>query len=246
MPLIYQPAGRAREYAALACNIYRGCDHACTYCYAPDATFRQRDEFAHPSTRPDFIRKLTSEAERTSSDERILLCFTCDPYQTLDESAKLTRQTIKVLHAAGLSVQVLTKGGTRALRDLSLFTPRDAFATTLTLTDDACSLKWEPGAALPSDRIATIRLFHEAGIPTWVSLEPVLNPVSALELIRRTHEFVDLFKVGTLNHHPLSKSIDWRKFATDAVALLTSLGKPYYIKDDLRAYLPAEAQVPSH
>jgi hypothetical protein len=46
MPLIYEPAGRAREYAALACNIYRGCDHACEYCYAPAATRRDRAAFA--------------------------------------------------------------------------------------------------------------------------------------------------------------------------------------------------------
>jgi DNA repair photolyase len=237
--LIYEPKGRAREYAALACNVYSGCDHGCIYCYAPDATFRKHDDFCISKTRPNFLRKLAIEAERTKTNERILLSFTCDPYQVLDETAKATRETINVLHAAGLHVQVLTKGGTRALRDLSLFTPQDAFATSLTLTDDASSAKWEPGAALPGNRIATIRLFHEAGIPTWVSLEPVLNPASALELIRRTHPFVDLYKVGTLNHHPLAKTIDWHRFAHDAVTLLEALGKPYYIKDDLRAYLHA-------
>mgnify|MGYP001557876463 FL=1 len=36
MSLIYEPAGRAREYAALACNVYRGCDHACVYCLTGD------------------------------------------------------------------------------------------------------------------------------------------------------------------------------------------------------------------
>jgi DNA repair photolyase len=237
MSLIYEPQGRAREYAALACNVYRGCDHACIYCYAPAATRRQRQEFAVSQPRPNFLRALGAEAERIQTAERILLSFTCDPYQALDEAAKITRETIKILHAAGLHVQVLTKGGTRALRDLSLFTPKDAFATTLTLLSDEHSQHWEPGAALPGNRIATIRLFHEAGIPTWVSLEPVLNPASALELIRRTHEFVDLYKVGTLNHHPLAQTIDWCQFGQDAVQLLKSLSKPYYIKNDLKALM---------
>src|SRR5271157_4320803 len=131
--MIYEPKGRAREYAALACNVYSGCDHRCTYCYAPAATFRDATDFGISKVRPDFLRKLNAESEQLHTTEHILLSFTCDPYQRIDETAGMTRATIKALHAAGLHVQVLTKGGTRALRDLSLFTPKDAFATSLTL-----------------------------------------------------------------------------------------------------------------
>jgi len=140
---------------------------------------------------------------------------------------------------------VLTKGGGQALRDLNLFTPRDAFGTTLTLLDNAESTKWEPRAALPGNRIRTIQRFHQAGIPTWVSLEPVLDPTIALEIIRRTHPFVDVFKIGKLNYHPLTKKIDWPRFGHDAIALLKSIGYQqnadpdslqagqFYIKHDL-------------
>ena len=95
--LIYEPKGRAREYAALACNVYSGCDHRCTYCYAPSATRRNRDNFAISSTRPDFIRKLKREAKQRWLDcttERILLSFTCDPYQHLDVKEQMTRQIL--------------------------------------------------------------------------------------------------------------------------------------------------------
>lgn len=232
--LIYEPRGRAREYAALACNIYRGCDHQCVYCYAPGATRRKREAFAIPEQRGDnFISRLEKDARKVVPADRVLLCFTCDPYQQLDVELGLTRQTIEVLHNAGHAVQVLTKGGSRALRDLDLFGEVDAFATTLTLLSPEHSAKWEPGAASPQDRIDTIRKFHAAGIPTWVSLEPVLNPDSALEIIRQTHEFVDLYKVGKLNYHQLAKTIDWPQFGCDVVALLKELRKTYYIKDDL-------------
>jgi len=250
--LIYTPKGRAREYAALACNIYRGCDHQCTYCYAPSATRRSPEDFAVSSTRKGFLGKLEKEATKYQAagiTGRVLLSFTCDPYQHLDVREQITRRTIQILHRHDLNVEVLTKGGSRALRDLDLFTPQDAFATTLTLLDDTVSSTWEPFAAPPSDRIETIEAFHEAGILTWVSLEPVLDPVASLEIIRQTHPFVDLFKVGTLNHHPLAQEIAWPKFAKDAIRLLKALGYQrntdpdslesgqFYVKRDLARHL---------
>lgn len=31
MDIIYEPKGKAREYADLACDIYNGCTHGCKY-----------------------------------------------------------------------------------------------------------------------------------------------------------------------------------------------------------------------
>ncbi|MCE5309668.1 MAG: hypothetical protein LLG20_18695 [Acidobacteriales bacterium] len=241
MALIYEPKGRAREYAAWSVNIYRGCSHGCTYCFAPSALRMDRHMFySEPSDRGSgFLKQLEREAATLKTNgEPILLCFTCDPYQPLDTELKLTREAIKILHAHGHAVNVLTKGGTRALRDLDLFTPRDAFATTLTQIHPRLSSAWEPGAAHPEDRIFAILQFHAKGIPTWVSLEPVLDPTAALLIIRNTHPFVDLFKIGRWNYDPRSNEIDWRKFAADAVALCESLGKRYMLKRDLACFLP--------
>jgi DNA repair photolyase len=241
MSLIYEPAGRAREYAALACNVYRGCDHACTYCYAPSATQRTRKAFELSSPRTDFQKTLEREAAALSktnaAGKQVLLSFTCDPYQALDVTEQTTRRTIQTLHAHGFGVCTLTKGGQRALRDLDLFGPRDAFATSLTLLDPVASRAWEPGAALPDERIDTIRQFHAAGVTTWVSLEPVLDPTAALKIIRLTQTFVDLYKIGKLNHHSHAQTINWHLWANDATALLDHFDKRYYIKDDLRAFL---------
>ncbi|CAG0946263.1 hypothetical protein ANRL1_02877 [Anaerolineae bacterium] len=252
--LIYEPKGRAREYAALACNIYRGCDHGCKYCFAPNVLRRQRADFVIAEPRSGFLSQLREESEWRKPKGQVLLCFTCDPYQHLDDELKLTRETIEILHDGGFDVCVLTKGGSRALRDIELFTPTDAFATTLTTLHSADSREWEPDAALPSDRIHTIAEFHACGIPTWVSLEPVLDPDTALRIIRSTHQVVDLFKVGKLNYHPHAKETDWRAFALAAIELLDSLGyrreedpdlvrsanktnRQYYIKRDLAKYL---------
>ena len=77
MSLIYTPKGRAGEYAALACNIYSGCDHRCEYCYAPRATHKTVDTFRHPAPRENFLPKLQREAEFLTPTDQILLCFTC-------------------------------------------------------------------------------------------------------------------------------------------------------------------------
>lgn len=238
--LIYQPKGRAREYAALSCNVYSGCGHGCTYCYGASATRKPMEVFHRPGLRPNFLPRLRKEAAKYQAagvKAQVLLCFTCDPYQPLDVEEQVTRETIKIIKEAGLNVCILTKGGSRALRDIDLLGEGDAFATTLTFLDDTRSLEWEPSAALPADRIATLRKFHEAGIDTWVSLEPVIDPAEALKIIHQTHEFVDLYKVGTWNYDPRAQAIDWHQFVHEAIALLESLGKEYYIKADLRKYL---------
>jgi len=81
-----------------------------------------------------------------------------------------------------------------------------------------------------------LRKTHELGITTWVSLEPVIDPAESIEIIRQTHTFVDLFKVGKLNYHPRGKEIDWRKFLQECIATLKQYGCQYYIKKDLRRY----------
>ena len=125
-------------------------------------------------------------------------------------------------------------GGMRAARDFDLLTDRDAFATTLTFINANDSQQWEPGAASPADRIKAMKLAYSKGIRVWASLEPVLDPEQSLELIRLTHGFVDLFKVGKLNHHPRAKEINWHEFGWKAKNLLESLGNDYYLKHDLR------------
>lgn len=238
MPIIYEPKGRAREYALWAVNIYSGCVHGCRYCFAPAAIRRERSDF-HQNVMPrkNIKEQLQNEAEKLSSTNKgakILLSFTTDPYQPIEEHLCITRDAIQTIHKAGLFVSILTKGGSIARRDFDILNKNDSFGTTLTFTDKEDSEYWEPHAASPADRIETIKLAHEMGIKTWVSLEPVIDPKQTLELISETYTFVDFYKVGCLNHSELAKKIDWKQFGHDAEKLLIALGNEYYIKKDLR------------
>jgi DNA repair photolyase len=238
---IYAPRGQAGEYSPLAANPYRGCGHGCAYCYVPAILRMERKEFdAGAVPRPRFLHLLERDAKKYQAagiKAQVMLSFTTDPYHPGDNS--LTRQTLEVLQRYGLAICTLTKGGSRALRDLDLFRPdRDAFASTLTSLDDAFSLKWERNAQLPANRIDTLKKFHERGIFTWVSLEPTLDIPSSLAVLQETHGFVDLFKIGRVNYLPQTKRMDWRAYTLAMMELCTKLGAKHYFKEDLQGYLP--------
>jgi len=237
MSIIYEPKGKALEYAPLAANLYRGCSHGCVYCYAPSATYTTSEKFfSMARARENVIRLLRKDAEKLHGDPRnVLLCFTCDPYQPLNDEHGLTRKAIQTINGEDIPVTILTKGGLRPCRDFDELSthPGNNFAVTLTTDDEMASLEWEPRAATPKDRIEGLRIAHESGITTWVSFEPVIDPEAVYRMIEATHGFVDLYKIGKLNYHPLAKQIDWITFREKAKAMLESIGKPYLIKKDL-------------
>ncbi len=240
--VIYIPKGRAFEYAELAINLYTGCDHRCEYCYAPAALRTTPEKHAVPKLRKDLIDNLRKDAdklEKAGDKRQILLCFSCDPYQKFNDDYCMTRRALKLLFSRNLNVVILTKGGERSTQDfdvLLLNKEKIKYGATLVFADDAEALKREPGAAPTSGRIAALKKAHDLGIKTWVSLEPVFSCADTLELINRTHKFVDEYKVGILNRHPHSKTINWHKFKIDVIEKLESLKKPYYIKKDLLKY----------
>lgn len=240
--IIYAPKGQAGEYAPLATNPYRGCGHGCAYCYVPLVTKQPRAEFdAGAVAREGFKGRFLDEADkyrRAGIAGQVLLSFTTDPYHPGDTD--LTRWTLEHLAGHGLAFCTLTKGGTRALRDIDLFRPdRDAFAVTMTTLDDSFSRKWERSAALPGERIAALRAFHARGIFTWISLEPTLDVEASLAIVDATHGFVDLYKVGRANYlKEITRTTDWRDYTLRMLDRLNAAGARHYIKADLQAHLP--------
>ena len=241
--VIYEPRGRAREYAPLALNIAQGCNHGCTYCYAPLIMKKRRELYGENVAPRNIMRPLEQDCQALQGRHDVgpvLLCFTCDPYQPVPSVLGATHQALALLHRYEVPFQILTKGGSRARQDFDLYGPHDALAATLTFVDEAKSLHWEPGAATPQNRFRTLQDAHEMGITTWASLEPVIEPEEALEIIRTTSEYVDLYKVGPLNHHKAARGVDWQKFGHDVVTLLDSLGCRYYLKNDMVSKMAAE------
>lgn len=242
--MIYKPRGRAGEYADQAANLYLGCSHHCHYCYGARVLHMSQEEFDNPKPKKDVLERLEQSAhalDKRGQHVQVLLSFVCDDYQPLDAETNITRNAIEILHKYGHNFCILTKGGTRALRDIDLYRPGDTFACTLTCLEVKDSLRWEPGAATPADRLVALETFHLENIDTWVSLEPVINPTWTLRLIKLTANWVNKYKVGKLNYQGSLppdlqeevKGVNWKQFAWNVEDLLVSLSKDYMLKEDL-------------
>lgn len=238
MSLIYTPKGKAREYSPLALNVYNGCDHGCSYCYLRSISKLLSNP--DPQPRKGFLETLEKELNKYAICEQVLLSFSGDPYCAKDVELGITRKTLELLLKRKIMTAILTKGGYRCLRDLDLFKkfPLIKVGTTLTLISEDMQKQYEPGAASTLVRMDTLHNLHKNKIHTWVSMEPVIDPQQSLELIRQTLPYVDEYKVGKLNHNALQKTINWTNFGLSAVAILREAKKPFYIKKDLRDYLP--------
>jgi DNA repair photolyase len=244
--ILYTPSGRAGAYAngGYSANIFKGCTHGCKYCYVPNflkMNAEQRKAFKEKVVpAPDVLARITKDVKRLGKlPEPVFLCFTCDPYPSDPTLRNLTRSVITTILDSGNSVNILTKGGLRACRDFDLLAQdnRNKIGATLTFNDLEKSQLWEPSAPSPRERIEMLKEAKRAGIFTWVSCEPVIEPDETIEIMLEAMPYVDEFKIGKWNHDKSADVIDWRTFAKDAVELMDKNGKRYVIKDDLKAYL---------
>lgn len=240
MTLIYEPKGRAREYSPLACNLYRGCTHGCRYCYAPGCMRTTSAKWHEGAVaRSRVLELFEKDAATLRGDPRkILFSFLSDPYQPLEATEKITRQALGLVRKYNLKSQILTKGGRLVERDFDVMKACGTeLGVTLCFVDDAMRREWEPEAASVAERLQLLCNAHVAGLHTWVSLEPVIDPAQALAVIREAHPWVSFWKVGKLNHmKEVESKVDWGRFRRDVEALLKRVKAHYYIKDDLRAF----------
>ena len=231
---IYEPKGAAKEYGDLAINIYTGCNHGCYYCFAPSVLRKTREDFAKVEPRADIVESVRRQIEREHIAGKLIhLCFTCDPYPA-DIDTTPTRDIIKIIKDSGNHVQILTKGGRRAVRDFDLLDKNDNFGITYAgypIEEYYKQCKAEPFASPVYERINSLCEASEKGIKTWISFEPVLNSDDVIEAIA-LYGFVDLIKIGKLNYHP--SDINWKEFGETCKRLCIENGRNYMIKESLR------------
>lgn len=249
MAQVYEPKGAAREYSPLALNYIHGCDMLCSYCYVPKIMKRWDPEYIHSEVSIKDEKKLLNELrlsfkKHANSPHQVFISFLTDPYSHFNKEIQLTRKVLEMLLEYRIPVSILTKGGLNVLEDLDIiknFGHNIQIGASLTFTNEYDSLKWERAAAIPSDRFEALRILHQEGIRTWASMEPVIDPMQSLDIMERTIDYVDGYKIGKLNHfRKFEEKIDWTSFLAHTISLMRSNNKTFYIKKDLQPFkMPA-------
>ena len=165
-------------------NPYRGCSHACVYCFA-----RNTHTYLDLDSGSDFDQQvvvkvnvadvLSAEVNRPRwGREHVALGTNTDPYQRAEGRYRLMPGIIEALAGSGTPFSLLTKG-TLLRRDLPLLAraaeevPVD-LAMSIAVFDDELQQSIEPGTPSTRARLATVRAAADLGFRVSVFLMPVL------------------------------------------------------------------------
>ena len=169
-------------------NAYRGCSHACTYCFA-----RPTHEYLGMNAGDDFDRRIVvkvNAVERVRAElaparwagDHIAMGTNTDPYQRCEGKYRLTQGIVGELSASANPFSLLTKS-TLILRDLDLLAEaarrtdvRVNFSIG-TLDEDVWRTT-EPGTPHPRRRVEAVAKLNQAGVPCGVLVAPVLPGIS--------------------------------------------------------------------
>ncbi len=165
-------------------NPYRGCTHACVYCYARGShAWLELDTGTGFDTevvvKTNLVEVLRRELARPAwRREHVALGTNTDPYQRAEGRYRLMPGVVSALAESGTPLSVLTKG-TLLRRDLPLLAraARDVpvgIGVSLAIHDEALRASLEPGTPSPRSRLDLVRAARDAGLPCGVFLAPVL------------------------------------------------------------------------
>jgi DNA repair photolyase len=155
-------------------NPYRGCQHACTYCYA---RFMKRFT-GHPEPWGEFVDVKINAVEllrvevKKKKPGNVWVSGVCDPYQPVEAEYRLTRQCLEILVEAGWSVTVQTRSPL-VTRDIDVL-------QTVTTADDRIRQLFEPHAPPIPARLNALDELRRAGIKTRVMIAPLLPGAEGL------------------------------------------------------------------
>jgi DNA repair photolyase len=165
-------------------NPYRGCTHACHYCFAR----RYQTQFElgpddHFSSvifvKTNLVEVLRRELDRPAwVREQVALGTATDPYQPIEGHYKLTRGSLEALLAGRTPVGLVTKGP-MVVRDADILAQlgREVGCTvymSVPTVDEDAWRALEPGTAHPLQRLRAVRHLRDAGVNAGVLMAPVV------------------------------------------------------------------------
>jgi len=175
-------------------NPYRGCSHACPYCFA-----RPFHEYLGWSAGLDFETKILFKPEAPALLRRKLaspgwrprtlaLSGVTDCYQPAERGLRITRGCLAVLAEFRNPATIVTKGWlvTRDADLLAELAAHDAASVVISVTslDRDLQRVMEPGASPPAKRLEAIETLARAGVPVGVLVAPVVPAINDHEIPR--------------------------------------------------------------
>jgi DNA repair photolyase len=165
-------------------NPYRGCQHACVYCFARSTHgWLELDTGAgfdsEVVVKVNLAEVLRRELARPSwAREHVALGTNTDPYQRAEGRYRLMPGVIAALAASGTPLSILTKG-TLLRRDLRELVAASGdvsvgIGVSVAVHDERLHAGLEPGTPTPRARLELVRSVRDAGLPCAVFLAPVL------------------------------------------------------------------------
>jgi DNA repair photolyase len=224
-------------------NPYRGCVHACHYCYAraTHSYFGLNADDDFESTifvKTNFPEVLRRELGRPSlAGERISIGTATDPYQPIEGKYRLTRRSLEALLDYRQPCSIVTKS-TLIQRDLDLLVGLSRLTEvhvyfTVTTVDPDIWKAVEPGTPPPAKRLQTLRRLRDAGVSAAVFMAPVLpgitdseESIQAVAQAAKDHSAVS-FGALPLRLAPLVKEHYFRFVAEQYPSLLGKYQRSY-------------------
>ncbi len=183
-------------------NPYRGCSHACRYCYA---AFMKRFT-GHKEPWGEFVDVKINAPEvlareiRRKPRGRVWISGVCDPYQTVEKRYRLTRKCLEILLLSGWPVTIQTKSPL-VLRDAELLATAKGveIGFSIATAEERVRRIFEPGTPAINERIDALKSLHAHGVKTFAMIAPLLP--GAEKLPRELAGAVDFVLVDRLNYH---------------------------------------------
>jgi DNA repair photolyase len=162
-------------------NIYRGCSHACCYCYAIYShQYLNSDGFYNDIyVKTNIVEQLEKELSAASWKREVVnLGGVTDSYQKAEETYQLMPHILKLLIKYKTPAIISTKS-TLPLRDFDLIDELSRItyiniAATITTMDEAVRQKIEPGSAPSADRFAMLKEFRKTNASVGLHVMPII------------------------------------------------------------------------
>ncbi len=169
-------------------NPYRGCEHGCKYCYAPNILRISRKEWGKFVEVRRNIPKVLANELKNKKRGVVGISTVTDPYQPSEKSYKLTNYCLKQLLRYDFPVSILTKSPlvTRDMELLSKFSEAEV-GFTITTYDDSERRLLEPNTSSIKSRITALEKCSKNGIITYAFLGP-LYPTTDEDGLRKLVE----------------------------------------------------------